>query len=444
MERLEACEADHHNPTTIMFHLRPSHPRLAYLRDSPKTYKGDTYRLVDVSDIASLVRSSCSTHNVLVYGQLLNQTLYPAGVNTLTRDTLARDLKRMRESLDLTDAARVDAYNQKIDEFHLAQQEVPSEYDLVRQANLGFVDQFNRALATLRDRLYTHTTVILLSFDDTLYLKKNEYLYKVVTVFPWGTPSCRVMDRTLDAGDHMCRVVGLTPPTLATDILEETWWYRWYFRVPMCLRGRLTQSSGTCWMNAILNCLLLTDALRPHLFSLVTGWQTEPVPFAEFRHPRHTLKTLLLSTISHILVRRRKAQSTDGDVVGAIASRVKGLYRHDDERYFESSGRGLSYGEGGDSGLGVQIVLEQLNLTHKVRARRVRGALTPVADACGIGLVIVDRNHAVCGIRCGDRSFVYDSNNIVTEDSWHLGSVINYMSETRVHTVHMTFVLSCV
>ena len=34
--------------------------------------------------------------------------------------------------------------------------------------------------------------------------------------------------------------------------------------------------------------------------------------------------------------------------------------------------------------------------------------------------------HAVCGITCNNKRYVYDSNNYLTEDDWSLGSVPNY------------------
>ena len=40
-----------------------------------------------------------------------------------------------------------------------------------------------------------------------------------------------------------------------TTKLEDQWWFKWYFSIPPCLSSRLTQSTGTCWMNSIVNSL---------------------------------------------------------------------------------------------------------------------------------------------------------------------------------------------
>ena len=43
--------------------------------------------------------------------------------------------------------------------------------------------------------------------------------------------------------------------------LEDTWWYKYYFNIPVCAYGRLSQSSGTCWCNAVINIILLTPVI---------------------------------------------------------------------------------------------------------------------------------------------------------------------------------------
>jgi hypothetical protein len=52
--------------------------------------------------------------------------------------------------------------------------------------------------------------------------------------------------------------------------LESQWWYRWYHENPACAVPRLLQFTGTCWLNALLNTILLSapiaDRLR-HRFS---------------------------------------------------------------------------------------------------------------------------------------------------------------------------------
>ena len=44
-------------------------------------------------------------------------------------------------------------------------------------------------------------------------------------------------------------------------IIQNRWWYLYYFNVPICAYGRLLQSSGTCWCNALLNSVLLNTSI---------------------------------------------------------------------------------------------------------------------------------------------------------------------------------------
>lgn len=51
----------------------------------------------------------------------------------------------------------------------------------------------------------------------------------------------------------------------STDLIDQ-WWFKWYFSVPPCLSSRLTQSTGTCWMNSIINSLFFV----PEIITLLT------------------------------------------------------------------------------------------------------------------------------------------------------------------------------
>ena len=41
-------------------------------------------------------------------------------------------------------------------------------------------------------------------------------------------------------------------------------------------------------------------------------------------------------------------------------------------------------------------------------------------------------NHAICGITCNGKRYIYDSNNILTEDNWHNGCLTNYYKEHQL------------
>jgi hypothetical protein len=44
-----------------------------------------------------------------------------------------------------------------------------------------------------------------------------------------------------------------------SDLLRDQWWFQWYFDLPPCANVRLLQSSGTCWLNAVINSLFMID-----------------------------------------------------------------------------------------------------------------------------------------------------------------------------------------
>jgi hypothetical protein len=157
--------------------------------------------------------------------------------------------------------------------------------------------------------------------------------YKVVNVYQSGSyykldgsialiGDRRTHEFEKDGEKYAYRVIPAPPPT---SELSQTWWYKWYFNIPPCARGRLTQSTGTCWMNATLNCLLLVNDVSK---LLIEEWIKSKSPhkqiqFKDYLSEQYTLKDLLLSTVNNLLISRIKAKPEDGNFVAALAARVK-------------------------------------------------------------------------------------------------------------------------
>lgn len=55
------------------------------------------------------------------------------------------------------------------------------------------------------------------------------------------------------------RFMPIPDPKKASTVLEEQWWFHAIVNIPTCADGRMTQLSGSCWWNALMNALLLTE-----------------------------------------------------------------------------------------------------------------------------------------------------------------------------------------
>ena len=135
--------------------------------------------------------------------------------------------------------------------------------------------------------------------------------------------------------------------------LENTWWFKYYFSIPPCAFGRLAQSTGTCWLNVALNILFLSEPIADILIkkyhSLSKEFKTlvEKISFrSDIFILEIPLKDLLWCMVNRFLINSNKAITLDQNFIGVVASKVKGLWEHNNEKYFIENNLGIEYGDG--------------------------------------------------------------------------------------------------
>lgn len=149
----------------------------------------------------------------------------------------------------------------------------------------------------------------------------------------------------------------------ATPDVASAWWVRTYFAAPPCATVRLTQSTGTCWMNALLNSLLIPIKIATLSRSRIG---TAPRPDdIKLRHFPSVLGTVSCKTLTHSLFRallapRGKARSSDGNFVGAYAACVKCLYEPPKTAAKQRLCATVDHGTSGHPTKAVPFILESL------------------------------------------------------------------------------------
>jgi hypothetical protein len=254
--------------------------------------------------------------------------------------------------------------------------ELPSIYELFNKYCMN--NEF------IKTNLLNNITLINLTNDNkkVLYLYKNdnniEIFRKNINVFNLNneiiinddtffdkvTPNknfIKLVDTEKKRGANIFANIRLMNVYYNSTDLVDQWWFKWYFSVPPCLSGRLTQSTGTCWMNSIINSLFFV----PEIITLLTTKYNslsnkdiiDKITFKEFDciSCEYDLKTLLFSLINNLLIIKRKASITDGNFVGSIASRVKCRYKNELEMC-----NNKEYGDGGNPFEGLEIILNEI------------------------------------------------------------------------------------
>lgn len=147
--------------------------------------------------------------------------------------------------------------------------------------------------------------------------------------------------------------------------LEETWWFKYYFSIPQCAYGRLSQSTGTCWINTILNSLFLSESTAEMLKIKYKELYKEKhkeikkiKSFHEFLATNFPLEIILWSLVNLILIKKEKETTLSGNFMSVIASKIKSYGMYESEDYYIENNLGNGFSDFYYSFRGLQIVCD--------------------------------------------------------------------------------------
>jgi hypothetical protein len=145
---------------------------------------------------------------------------------------------------------------------------------------------------------------------------------------------------------------------------EQTWWYKYYFSIPPCAYGRLSQSSGTCWLNTVLNIIFLTQPIAEILVAKYKTLDKDLVKqveeikiFLDIAAKVFPLKVILWSMVRLLLIKKKKALTLDSNFMLVIGAKVKSLHMYGNENYWLENNFGADFGNSYDGGDVIGIIL---------------------------------------------------------------------------------------
>ena len=160
-------------------------------------------------------------------------------------------------------------------------------------------------------------------------------------------------DKNISKTNYKRFIFRIMETTLSVALVDQTWWFKYYFSIPPCAYGRLSQSSGTCWCNVILNICFLTPAISNLLLERFKECDSDYKKYIQNKYKDFNdicdcddkLVNITFGLVNIILINKKKATSLDCNFVSEIAARIKGIRKYNDEFYYKTLDEKLLFGD---------------------------------------------------------------------------------------------------
>jgi hypothetical protein len=163
----------------------------------------------------------------------------------------------------------------------------------------------------------------------------------------------------------------------SNNILEDQWWFKWYFNVPPCANGRLVQASSTCWFNTSMNTVMLSPTIAKLLvakYHKIYPTLSEPdrkkleATFDSCINPKTALRLMIMAVVKNVFIKNKRMTANDANFSRIMAARVATIYKDkssdykfsQDEIQSNATIQNLSEGEGGYVDQGLRLVLSSM------------------------------------------------------------------------------------
>jgi hypothetical protein len=196
----------------------------------------------------------------------------------------------------------------------------------------------------INDKDFFLTASLNKNFQKEIDIEKKE-LFKFVS---HGGSSKEILVRIMNTNN-------------ISDNLTDQWWFKWYFNIPPCADIRLSQSTGTCWLNSAINSLFLIENIVNFIKNKYETLSLEDkenykIPLKNFSINDDT-KKLVYSMIYHLVINKTKAHPKDKNFISYLATQIKCIYNNKKSKKMCEN---INYGNGGDSYFAVKIIFSYI------------------------------------------------------------------------------------
>ena len=181
-------------------------------------------------------------------------------------------------------------------------------YDIISDNALTF---YSELFININIRNNKNIKIINNIKHESYILRNNSNYYKIINILiDYDT----LLNNVIDNSDSNKRYYIIQTNYSAKTNILEVHYINNYIKTPHCLENRLWQFSGTCWLNAMLNSLILsTEILKKefYIYKLLNIYI--PLPYSELRNDSK------IKNIKDIPIR------SDGDFMIVLGAKLNSL-----------------------------------------------------------------------------------------------------------------------
>jgi hypothetical protein len=255
----------------------------------------------------------------------------------------------------------------------------------------------------------------------------------------------------------------------------------------VCSYGKIKQFTGTCWTNSVINSLLLSNDSSLLLKGYYSNWlktSTEEekneifsMGLEKCAHNNFPLKKFLLIVIYNVLIKNTKANKYDKNFIARVAALLKyEITKNNDYNKIVTLKDAEIYSHKGPMVLALRIIIEELfgkidkslqninNRDSMLQSYSMNKNILLINEPgnkipkeldmnnkkyiLSSSLILVGDNkgwpHVICGFKCDDEYYIYDSNDLLYKHDWTKTPVCSkyyrdtvYTKSSIIHTLYI-------
>jgi hypothetical protein len=243
----------------------------------------------------------------------------------------------------------IDKINNSIDKYYLCIYFDMYEINVVNDNIIKIINNvFSYYINKKENEFVYYNNVIIMISNQINYLfehiinknNKKFIFYKIINI-PYGAIKLNIQNKNnlihdkmlninynyyikADENNYIYRYIKINT---YYENIENNWWFILFLNTYLdCTKGRLIQMTGSCWLNASINALMLSPKISEFMKKYFVDNDNNKLPFKEFSKEKD-IYNLLSSLVYNLLIKKKKANKDDSDFMTIVANKIKGTYK---------------------------------------------------------------------------------------------------------------------